>query len=134
MATTALLPSASLKYGCVGSTPESITPTETPLPVSLVPSAPVRVWVASSPRVAWLEVVEKNSMGWSPASTYWTPGWLRSVVICALVPDAATTPIFAKVRRLAMPVAVTARVESASVAPCTRTVVLPVSEPSCLLR
>ena len=104
------------------------------MPVSLLPSAPVRVWVASRPRVAWLEVVEKNPIGWSPASTYWTPGWLRSAVICALVPDAATTPIFAKVARLAIPVALTARVESARVAPWTSTVVLPVSEPSCLLR
>ena len=47
LATTALLPSASAKYGCVGSTPESMTATLTPRPVSAVPSAPVRVWVAS---------------------------------------------------------------------------------------
>ena len=38
-----------------------MTPTETPLPVSGLPSAPVRVWVASRPRVALLEVSAKNS-------------------------------------------------------------------------
>ena len=43
LATTALLPSALRKYGCVGSTPESMTATETPLPSRAWPFAPVRV-------------------------------------------------------------------------------------------
>ena len=50
------MPSSFLKYGCVGSTPESMTATETPLPSSASPFAPVSVATASAPRVAVLEV------------------------------------------------------------------------------
>ena len=56
LATTALLPSSLRKYGCVGSTPESMTATETPLPSRASPFAPVRVSTASAPRVAVFEV------------------------------------------------------------------------------
>ena len=69
LATTALEPSASAKAGCVGSTPESMTATETPVPVSAVPSAPVWVCPASRPRVAVLDVASRSSIGCLPAST-----------------------------------------------------------------
>src|ERR1700712_5986216 len=111
-----------------------MTPTETPLPVSAVPSAPVSVWVASMPRVALLEVSAKKRIGWAPASTYCTPGWLRTDWIWALVPRAPTTPIFLKVTTLVRPAAETALVASARDLPCTRTTVLPEREVSCLLR
>ena len=65
--TTAVPPSGSAKYGWVGSTPESMTATETPAPSSLVPLAPVRVSRASDLRVAVLEVSSKNLMGWLPS-------------------------------------------------------------------
>ncbi len=66
-ATTADEPSGSLKNGCVGSTPESMTATETPLPFRAEPSAPVRVCIASAPRVAWWEVLRVNSIGVLPS-------------------------------------------------------------------
>ena len=66
--TTALVPSAFCRNGWVGSTPESMTATETPLPSRAVPSAPVRVLRASSPRVALLEVDSSISMGWLPST------------------------------------------------------------------
>ena len=44
-----------------------MTPTDTPLPVSAVPSAPVRVLIASSPRVARWEVSRLNSIGVLPS-------------------------------------------------------------------
>ena len=68
LATTALLPSASAKAGWVGSTPESMTATETPRPVSAVPSAPVSVCAASTPRVAVFDVSSRNSIGWLPST------------------------------------------------------------------
>ena len=52
LATTALLPSSFWNEGWVGSTPESMTATETPLPSSAEPFAPVKVLAASAPRVA----------------------------------------------------------------------------------
>ncbi len=66
--TTAEEPSSSARNGWDGSTPESMTATETPLPSSDVPSAPVRVLRASSPRVALLEVAMEKSMGWLPST------------------------------------------------------------------
>ena len=65
--TTADEPSDSRKKGWVGSTPESMTPTEVPVPVRAVPSAPARVAMASSPRVAWWEVYWLNSIGVLPS-------------------------------------------------------------------
>ena len=66
-ATTVLLPSALRKYGCVGSTPESMTATETPLPSSASPSAPVRVATDSAPRVAVFEVSWVKAIGVLPS-------------------------------------------------------------------
>ena len=67
LATTALVPSAFLKNGCVGSTPESITATETPEPSSALPLAPVSVATASAPRVAVLLVSSVYSIGVLPS-------------------------------------------------------------------
>ena len=102
-----------------------MTATETPLPVSGEPSAPVRVWVASRPRVASLEVSWNSSIGCLPASTYVTPGWLRTAWICDFVPTAPTTPILRKVVEVFMPVAVTADVAAWRFSPCTSTRVVP---------
>ena len=66
--TTAEVPSAFCRNGWVGSTPESMTATETPLPSRLVPSAPVRVARASLPRVAVLDVESSILMGWLPST------------------------------------------------------------------
>ena len=66
--TTAEEPSAFCRNGWLGSTPESMTATETPVPSRLVPLAPERVLRASSPRVALLEVARVNAMGWLPST------------------------------------------------------------------
>ena len=65
--TTRVLPSASANAGWVGSTPESMTATLTPVPSSAEPFAPTRVCRASSPRVATCEVVVDISMGRLPS-------------------------------------------------------------------
>ncbi len=84
--------------------------------------------------MAWLEVIWKYWIGWSAASTYCTPGWVRSASICAFVPLAPTTSIRANVTLLAIAVEETARLASARVAPWTRTVVVPLRVPICWLR
>ena len=66
LATTAL-PSSSCRYGCVGSTPESMTATETPLPSSASPFAPVSVATASAPRVAVFDVSWVKAIGVLPS-------------------------------------------------------------------
>ena len=119
--TTADPPPGSWRNGCVGSTPESMTPTETPLPVRAVPSAPVRVLIASSPRVEVWEVYWLISIGWLP-SRYVTPGTARAAVICARVPRATTTAILSNVVTVDIPVVVTAPLAAARLLPCTRTV------------
>ena len=65
--TTAVPPSGSCRNGCVGSTPESMTATDTPVPSSAVPLPPVRVLRASDPRVAVFEVASENEIGWLPS-------------------------------------------------------------------
>ena len=66
--TTAELPSAFRRNGCVGSTPESMTATLTPEPSRAFPFAPVRVARASDPRVAVLDVDRKRSIGSLPST------------------------------------------------------------------
>jgi hypothetical protein len=66
-ATTELLPSGLRRYGCVGSTPESMTATETPEPSRAWPSAPVSVATASAPRVARFDVSCVNAIGVLPS-------------------------------------------------------------------
>jgi hypothetical protein len=51
----------------VGSTPESMTATETPLPSRARPFAPVSVATASAPRVAALEVSCVKEIGVLPS-------------------------------------------------------------------
>ena len=94
--TTAVPPSASLKSGWVGSTPESMTATETPVPSSLVPLAPVRVSRASAPRVAVLEVSSKNRIG-LVALEVGDAGLLSGGGDLARVPLATATPILSNV-------------------------------------
>ena len=54
--------------------------------------------------------MRSSSIGCLPASTYVTPGWLRTAWIWDFVPTAPTTPILRKVVDVVMPVAVTADV------------------------
>src|SRR3954465_14068094 len=122
LATTALPPSASWRNGGDGSTPESMTATETPLPSSGCPFAPVRVCTASAPRVAVFEVWSKNSIGLLPSRST-TPGCDRAASTWSAVPEATATPIRSNSVTGRMPVAVTAARAAPMSVPCTRTVV-----------
>ncbi len=103
-----------------------MTATLTPLPVSGLPLAPVRVEAASAPRVAVLDVSWKNSMGCAPPSTYVTPLCVRTAEICDFVALAITTPMPLYSPFFAMPVAATAWRAAVMLVPWTSTVVLPV--------
>ena len=101
-----------LNDGCVGSTPESITATDTPAPVS------PRLLRASRPRVAVCEVEPRNLIDrW--ASTRVTPVLARAEEIWAEVPRAATTPILAKLVIFCRPAVSTACSAAAMSAPWT---------------
>ena len=63
-----------------------------------------------------------------------TPGWRRTASIWALVPTAPTTPILSNEMDCLIAVALMARLASASVVPCTSTVVVPVRPGSCWAR
>jgi hypothetical protein len=99
-------------------------PTETPLPLSELPSAPVSVFNASSPRVAWLEVVPRSLIGWLP-SRYVTPGCVPAFWICAFVPRATTTSMRLNVIVFFRPLLCTAALAADRLEPCTSTVVTP---------